>query len=560
MEDIFDAGSGFIGNIFSEAYMTFISYYKEKNQDSKYKKLIEKLKNGRKELESRLLAFTEKRIKTSTYIQDKIFPKYNKDLLISSIKSVYNEVNTENSLKKEIESYLSQNDFSEKLHHFNILILGRAGIGKTTLINSLLEFEGTPNELLTGEGTSKTMGSPKGYTSEKVKGLRLWDSQGIDKEKYSIPKVVEDVKKLINEASINNDPDKFIHCIWYCISGNRFEVSERESISELMSIYDDNTLPIIIVYTEAYSEEITEEVCNEVKKVLEEKTNKDKIKEINIVPIVAKNKEIKMRGCTHTIEKFGIKSLMDISLKKIILAVNSACFFSYKNKLKKEYENKLKNICDNIKNDINKKVDGFTSGSQISQINSLNSFIVKNIFQKLFETKNLPDKDKKMINKIISKLLKNFEEFVDLELAENLPHFISKCISESLMEYKNENIEKKEGDNQDDINISERINKYTLNYVLNIKNEKKDLKKQNIETGGGQEDTIFEKIRKTYLSHIMKIASKYIDITISEEIYKIMVEAFNELVNNYDQIMQNKVKESMNQQSLNVMKEFKFDN
>ena len=560
MEDIFDAGSGFIGNIFSEAYMTFISYYNEKNQDSKYQKLIEKLKNGRKELENRLLAFTEKKIKTSTYIQDKILPKYNKDLLISSIKSIYNEINTENSLKKEIESYLSQNDFSEKLHHFNILILGRAGIGKTTLINSLLEFEGTPNELLTGEGTSKTMGAPKGYTSEKVKGLRLWDSQGIDKEKYSIPKVVEDVKKLINEASINNDPDKFIHCIWYCISGNRFEVSERESISELMSIYDDNTLPIIIVYTEAYSEEITEEVCNEVKKVLEEKTNKDKIKEINIVPIVAKNKEIKMRGCTHTIEKFGIKSLMDISLKKIILAVNSACFFSYKNKLKKEYENKLKNICDNIKNDINKKVDGFTSGSQISQINSLNSFIVKNIFQKLFETKNLPDKDKKMINKIINKLLKNFEEFVDLELAENLPHFISKCISESLMEYKNENIEKKEGDNQDDINISERINKYTLNYVLNIKNEKKDLKKQNIETGGGQEDTIFEKIRKTYLSHIMKIASKYIDITISEEIYKIMVEAFNELVNNYDQIMQNKVKESMNQQSLNVMKEFKFDN
>ena len=38
--------------------------------------------------------------------KDKILPKYNKDLLISSIKSIYNEVNTENSLKKEIESYL----------------------------------------------------------------------------------------------------------------------------------------------------------------------------------------------------------------------------------------------------------------------------------------------------------------------------------------------------------------------------------------------------------------------------------------------------------------------
>ena len=319
MEDIFDAGSGFIGNIFSEAYMTFIYYYKEKNQDSKYQKLIEKLKNGRKELENRLLAFTEKRIKTSTYIQDKIFPKYNKDLLISSIKSVYNEVNTENSLKKEIESYLSQNDFSEKLHHFNILILGRAGIGKTTLINSLLEFEGTPNELLTGEGTSKTMGAPKGYTSEKVKGLRLWDSQGIDKEKYSIPKVVEDVKKLINEASINNDPDKFIHCIWYCVSGQRFEKSESESISELMSIYDDDTLPIIIVYTEAYSEQSTEDVCVEVKDVLGNlMANKEKIKEINIMPVVAKDKEIKSGKSCTIIEKFGIKPLMDITIKKIM--------------------------------------------------------------------------------------------------------------------------------------------------------------------------------------------------------------------------------------------------
>jgi len=149
--------------------------------------------------------------------------------------------------KTELEHNLETSEFSEKLNHFNILILGRAGIGKTTLINSILEFEGTPNELLTGEGTSKTMGPPMGYVSDSVKGLRLWDSQGIDKEKYNIPKVVEDVKNLINQASINNDPDKFIHCIWYCVSGNRFEKSESESISELMGIYDDDTLPRIIV-------------------------------------------------------------------------------------------------------------------------------------------------------------------------------------------------------------------------------------------------------------------------------------------------------------------------
>ena len=48
------------------------------------------------------------------------------------------------------------------------------------------------------------MGPPVGYVSDTVKGLRLWDSQGIDKEKYNIPKVVEDVKNLINQASLNH--------------------------------------------------------------------------------------------------------------------------------------------------------------------------------------------------------------------------------------------------------------------------------------------------------------------------------------------------------------------
>ena len=291
MEEVFNAGGNFLKDLFLGVYEVASDYYKEKNKDAKYVKLIEKFEKDRKNLENKFLEFTKKRISTSTEFQNRILPRYNLEVLQTSIKSIFNEMNISNSIKQEIESNINTSEFSEKLNHFNILILGRAGIGKTTLINSILEFEGTPNELLTGEGTSKTMGEPKGYTSEKVKRLRLWDSQGIDKEKYNIPKVVEDVKKLINEASINNDPDKFIHCIWYCISGYRFEKSESESISELMNIYDDNTLPIIIVYTEAYDEETYEKVCDEVKKVLNDKIDKNKIKEINTIPIVAKKKK-----------------------------------------------------------------------------------------------------------------------------------------------------------------------------------------------------------------------------------------------------------------------------
>ena len=540
-------------NLFDAAISTVSSYYKDK-KNSKYKQLIEKLEADKKELEKKFINFVEQKIITDNSFQEEVLSKYNEELLISTLKSLFQELNISNTIKTQLEKDLDSNEFSEKLNHFNILILGRAGIGKTTLINSILEFEGTPNELLTGEGTSKTMGPPVGYVSDTVKGLRLWDSQGIDKEKYNIPKVVEDVKNLINQASLNNDPDKFIHCIWYCISGNRFEKSESESISELMSIYDDDTLPIIIVYTEAYSEQSTEDVCVEVKDVLGNlMANKEKIKEINIMPVVAKDKEIKSGKSCIVIEKFGIKPLMDLSIKKIMAAVNSACFFSFKNKLKKDYENIVETKCTNIKNNTNNKVNEFLPGNKIANINSLNSPIIKNhILKKLLEYQTLTENSKTLVNKLI----KNYQQFIDSECMNNLSRFLSKCIAESIMEYKNANIEKKEEDNEDDTNIKEKLNIYTMNYV---EKKKGDEKKNNIKKGGGQEDTTFEKIRKNYLDNIIKISSKFLNNKIADKISNLLISTYNELINNYDEKIQNKVKDSMNQQSLNVMKEIKIE-
>ena len=540
-------------NLFDAAISTVSSYYKDK-KNSKYKQLIEKLEADKKELEKKFINFVEQKIITDNSFQEEVLSKYNEELLISTLKSLFQELNISNTIKTQLEKDLDSNEFSEKLNHFNILILGRAGIGKTTLINSILEFEGTPNELLTGEGTSKTMGPPVGYVSDTVKGLRLWDSQGIDKEKYNIPKVVEDVKNLINQASLNNDPDKFIHCIWYCISGNRFEKSESESISELMSIYDDDTLPIIIVYTEAYSEQSTEDVCVEVKDVLGNlMANKEKIKEINIMPVVAKDKEIKSGKSCTIIEKFGIKPLMDLSIKKIMAAVNSACFFSFKNKLKKDYENIVETKCTNIKNNTNNKVNEFLPGNKIANINSLNSPIIKNhILKKLLEYQTLTENSKTLVNKLI----KNYQQFIDSECMNNLSRFLSKCIAESIMEYKNANIEKKEEDNEDDTNIKEKLNIYTMNYV---EKKKGDEKKNNIKKGGGQEDTTFEKIRKNYLDNIIKISSKFLNNKIADKISNLLISTYNELINNYGEKIQNKVKDSMNQQSLNVMKEIKIE-
>ncbi len=122
------------------------------------------------------------------------------------------------------------------------------------------------------------------------------------------------------------------------------------------------------------------------------------------------------------------------------------------------------------------------------------------------------------------------------------------------MEYKKENFEVKEEDNEDDLNLKNEINKYTMNIL-----DKRKEKQKNLKFGGSQEDPIYQQIHKSYLDHIIKTASKFIDNKIIEEISKLMIKTFNETINNYDEVIQNKVKESMNQQSLDVMKEFNFE-
>ena len=92
-----------------------------------------------------------------------------------------------------------------------------------------------------------------------------------------------------------------------------------------------------------------------------------------------------------------------------------------------------------------------------------------------------------------------------------------------------------------------------------LKKRREMKKKNNIKKGGGQEDTTFEKIRKNYLDNIIKISSKFLNNKIADKISNLLISTYNELINNYDEKIQNKVKDSMNQQSLNVMKEIKIE-
>ncbi len=547
MDLVTDLGSSFINSLLSTATNTVISYFKDKKQDEKYVEIIKAIEKNKKKFENDLISYAESKISKSNFIEDEILSQFDSNLIASTIKQIFEKEDKDSKIKNEIDDLIKNYKFSENLQHFNILILGRAGIGKSTLINSILELEGTPEAAPTGIGKAVTYGEPKGYISDKKKGLRLWDSQGIDKEKNDISNVVRTVEKLINDASINNNPDKFIHCIWYCVTGQRFEESERESLIELMKIYDDDSLPIIVVYTEAYSEEDVNAVSEEIQSILKEKIQK--LKEINICQVVAKKKEIIFGDKSFVIEKHGITKLLDISLQKIIKAVNSACFFSFKNKLKNDHESEINKKKSDLIKLIEKRTNDFQTGNKISNIELLNMQIYNKIIKDLLGTQKIS----KEIKNAMTSLFKKFQTFIIEESNNKFPFFLGNSTSELFILYKNDNKEKENDENEDEVNLRKELNK-NMNFFLDMQNSEKNKKKKD---RNATEDELIKRVSDTYKDYVLKKASVFIDNKIAEEISKLVIESFNRQINDFNEVIENIVKESMNKQSSSIMNNFK---
>ena len=163
------------------------------------------------------------------------FPKIVKDFIDDKISNSKDE-----NIKKNISS-------------FNIIILGNTGVGKSTLLNTVLKEKLAKTDLC----DARTMGVPKPYQSEKAKGIRIWDSKGIENGKYNLETAFNDIKNTIESLIKENDPDKFIHCFWYCICSNRFT---EEEINNLKKCYDSyiEKLPIIVVFTQSKNQIQTE--------------------------------------------------------------------------------------------------------------------------------------------------------------------------------------------------------------------------------------------------------------------------------------------------------------
>lgn len=211
-----------------------------------------------------------------------------------------------------------------KLNKMSILVLGKTGVGKTTLINSILNKKQKENSI----GLPQQMDTPiiKNNNIDLFPTLDIYDTRGIElSQNFNIDnfskEIISFIKNGLNKED-NNDknPIDFIHCIWYCITGTRVENSEIQYIRDLQKSYSsEKKLPIIFVYTLAINKKFSEELKNTLIKEFNDK-------DLKFIEVLTEPYIIEVEENSLTLKKKGLKNLFNESLKLCQLGIESSFY------------------------------------------------------------------------------------------------------------------------------------------------------------------------------------------------------------------------------------------
>jgi uncharacterized protein (DUF697 family)/GTP-binding protein EngB required for normal cell division len=129
----------------------------------------------------------------------------------------------------------------KKMGHANVLIAGRSGVGKSTLINAVF-----------GENLAETgHGKPVTQTTKRIvkQGIpvALYDTRGLEMEKYHA--TVDQLRTFLTECRNSTDLEDHIHVAWVCVAedSRRFEDGEQA----IVSLFNEFGVPVIVVVTKA---------------------------------------------------------------------------------------------------------------------------------------------------------------------------------------------------------------------------------------------------------------------------------------------------------------------
>ncbi|MDR1135807.1 MAG: 50S ribosome-binding GTPase [Clostridiales Family XIII bacterium] len=199
-----------------------------------------------------------------------------------------------------------------RMGNVNIIVAGRTGVGKSSLINAAFR----ENIAETGLGNPVT---PKIQMIEKPGvPVKIYDTVGLELNKDTQSAAIRDIKDLIAEKSKSNDIREMIHLVWYCISveSERFEDVEERFVEAIAG----SNVPVVMVTTKSFDKALTDRFVSDL--------NNRNLPIKKVIPVLAHNKlEYKAYGVEElveysvsllpeTVKGAWINAVKDVKMKK----------------------------------------------------------------------------------------------------------------------------------------------------------------------------------------------------------------------------------------------------
>ena len=222
--------------------------------------------------------------------------------------------------KSNTDKIIKEFDIKENnpIEHINFIVIGRAGVGKSTFINeSLLLPENKRAKEGIGESVTKESVL---YTSDKLKMVRMWDTEGLSIDK-NLDSILNEVKRLVNIGK-DKGPDHYINIILYCREGNRFENIEGQLIYEIMKIYPFDNLPVVITQLQSLSKEKAHKMEKVIRDILDKYLDHKIVQKIEIKNILSRDD--KDEYTNNVIPAYGIPELLKLSFDIMGRSISSA--------------------------------------------------------------------------------------------------------------------------------------------------------------------------------------------------------------------------------------------
>lgn len=189
----------------------------------------------------------------------------------------------------------------------NIMVAGKTGTGKSTLLNAIF------GEDLATTGTGRPVTEHIDEYRHDSIPIHIWDTVGLELDSEKTRQSIDEIKKTIASKSESKEELDQIHAIWYCINSgsNRYEGAELDFIKELYSI----GVPFTIVLTQCYG---SKKKITEFEDIINKINREMGLTNIASIRVLAQDYEVEIDD-DNIITKpaFGLENLVDITMEQL---------------------------------------------------------------------------------------------------------------------------------------------------------------------------------------------------------------------------------------------------